>query len=432
MYRIEEILRRQIGLDATSIGSSVIERTLRSRMKQHGLKHAEDYSRLLAESPEELSALVEAIVVTETWFMRGREAFAAFADLAINGWLPRNPSGVMRVLSLPCSSGEEPYSMVMELLDAGMPADRFAVDAVDISSNALARAENAIYGKNSFRGKLLEFRDKYFVPVKHSLSPLQTTPLTHSVLGEGGEGGRGTHLEEGYALSPDIQRRVTFQRDNLLRDGFKPNVRYDFIFCRNLLIYFDRATQGVALNKIRTMLAPGGVLFVGPAEMPIVTEYGFENAKISHAFASRMVEVKSGNAETKGQRSNASRPASNPGLPEATSWEMDRAVSPLFIARQLADAGQLADAEKLCRKHLEADDTCAEGYYLLGLVKDAANDPEAITYYRKAIYLEPNHYEALVHAALWLEKNGDAIRAEAFKRRAERQLKNQNQGVPQI
>ncbi len=403
MYRIEEILRRQIGLDATSIGSSVIERTLRSRMKQHGLKHAEDYSRLLAESPEELSALVEAIVVTETWFMRGREAFAAFADLAINGWLPRNPSGVMRVLSLPCSSGEEPYSMVMELLDAGMPADRFAVDAVDISSNALARAENAIYGKNSFRGKQLEFRDKYFVQV-----------------------------EDGYALSPDIQRRVTFQRDNLLRDGFKPNVRYDFIFCRNLLIYFDRATQGVALNKIRTMLAPGGVLFVGPAEMPIVTEYGFENAKISHAFASRMVEVKSGNAETKGQRSNASRPASNPGLPEATSWEMDRAVSPLFIARQLADAGQLADAEKLCRKHLEADDTCAEGYYLLGLVKDAANDPEAITYYRKAIYLEPNHYEALVHAALWLEKNGDAIRAEAFKRRAERQLKNQNQGVPQI
>lgn len=401
MLRIEEILRRQIGLDATSIGSSVIERTSRLRMKQHGLRNAEEYGQLLAESPEELSALVEAIVVTETWFMRGQEAFAAFADLALNGWLPRNPKGVMRVLSLPCSSGEESYSMVMALLDAGMPADRFAVDAVDISANALARAGNAIYGKNSFRGKNLEFRDRYFVQV-----------------------------EDGYALSPDIQRHVTFQRDNLLREGFKSNVRYDFIFCRNLLIYFDRVTQGVALNKIRTLLATDGVLFVGPAEMPIVTECGFANANIFHAFASRMIEARSQRSEVRSPKSDRRLPASYLGLTEVASLEMDHAVSPLIIARQLADAGQLADAEILCRKHLETDDTCAEGYYLLGLVKDAANHPEAITYYRKAIYLAPNHYEALVHAALWLGKNGDAIRSDAYKRRAERQLKNQNQSVP--
>lgn len=402
MRRVEEILRKQIGFDATSIGSSVIERTTRLRMKSHGLKDPEDYDKLLAESPEELSALVEAIVVTETWFMRGREAFAAFAGLALNEWLPRNPSGVMRVLSLPCSSGEEPYSMVMALLDAGMPAGRFAVDAVDISANALARAEIAIYGKNSFRGKHLEFRDKYFVPV-----------------------------EGGFALSPDIQRQVTFRRDNLLRDGFNPSVQYDVIFCRNLLIYFDRVTQGVALTKIRRMLAKGGVLFVGPAEMPIVTECGFVSANISQAFASRMVEAKIEKPEVRGRKSDLQMPLSGLGLPTVASLEMDHAVSLLTVARQLADAGQLADAEKLCRRHLEADDTCAEGYYLLGLVKDAANDPEAIACYRKAIYLEPNHYEALIHAALWLEKSGDSIRADAFRRRAEKQVKIQNQSVTQ-
>ena len=419
MYRIEEILRKQIGLDAASIGAPVIERTSRLRMKQHGLKHAGDYEQLLVESPEELSALVEAIVVTETWFMRGREAFAAFAGLALNEWLPRNHEGVMRVLSLPCSSGEEPYSMVMALLDAGMPADRFAVDAVDISVNALVRAGNAIYGKNSFRGKHLEFRDRYFVQV-----------------------------EDGYALSPDIQRHVTFHRDNLLRKGFKPIVRYDFIFCRNLLIYFDRVSQGAALNKIRTMLATDGVLFVGPAEMPIVTECGFANANISYAFASRMLEARSQKSEVRSPKSdlrlpNISSPSppstpspglppvrgkleggegllSDLGLPNVGRMEMDRAVSLLHVARQLADAGQLAEAEILCRKHLETDDTCAEGYYLLGLVKDAANESEAINYYRKAIYLEPNHYEALVHAALWLGKNGDVTRGDVFKRRAGR------------
>ena len=281
--------------------------------------------------------------------------------------------------------------MVMALLDAGMPADRFTVDAVDISANALARAGNAIYGKNSFRVKHLEFRDKYFVQV-----------------------------EDGYALSPDIQWHVTFHRDNLLREGYKSSVRYDFIFCRNLLIYFDRVTQSAALNKIRTMLAPDGVLFVGPAEMPIVTDYGFANANISHAFASRMLETRSQRSEVRSSKSDLRLPGSDCDLPAVASLEMDRAVSPLIVARRLADAGQLADAEMLCRKHLETDDTCAEGYYLLGLVKDAANDPEAINYYRKAIYLEPNHYEALVHAALWLEKNGDVTRADAFKRRVER------------
>lgn len=403
MHRIEQILRKQIGLDATSIGSSVIERTSRLRMKLHGLKDAEDYRQLLAESPEELSALVEAIVVTETWFMRGREAFAAFADLALNDWLLRNPKGVMRVLSLPCSSGEEPYSMVMALLDAGMPVDRFAVDAVDISANAIARAGNAIYGNNSFRGKHMEFRDRYFVKV-----------------------------EDGYALSPDVRRHVAFHRDNLLREGFKSSVWYDFIFCRNLLIYFDRVTQSAALNKIRTMLATDGVLFVGPAEMPIVTEYGFANTKMSHAFASRMVETRSQRSEVRSRKSDHRLPASDLGLPAVTSLEIDRAVSPLIIARRLADAGQLADAELLCRKHLETDDTCAEGYYLLGLVKDAANDPEAINYYRKAIYLDPNHYEALVHAALWLEKHGDITRADAFKRRAEKQSKIQRQSASHI
>ncbi len=391
MQGIEVILRNEIGLDAASIGSSVIERALRLRMKLHGLKQAGDYEKLLKDSSEELDALIEAVIVTETWFMRGREAFAAFADLALKEWLPRNAQGVMRVLSLPCSSGEEPFSIAMTLLDAGFPRDRFVIDAVDISANALIRASNAIYGNNSFRGKHLEFRDRYFVRV-----------------------------EDGYALSPDIQRCVTFHRDNLLRENFRLGVRYDFIFCRNLLIYFDRAMQGVALGRIRSMLATEGVLFVGPAEMPIVSECGYVNANISHAFASRKKKL----ITEIGSRKPVLRPPSvklfSTPSESASRLEMDQAVSLLVIAQQFADAGQLAEAATLCERYIQEQDTCAEGYYLMGLVKDAANDPDAITFYRKAIYLDPNHYEALVHAALWLEKRGDVSRADAFKRRAER------------
>ena len=403
MQRIVAILRREIGLDAESIGSSVIERTLRLRMKHHGLKSSEDYNQLLAESPEELSALIEAVVVTETWFMRGREAFAAFGDLVLNVWLPRNPDRVLRVLSLPCSSGEEPFSMVMSLLDAGLPADRFEVVAVDISTTALERAALAVYGRNSFRGKHLEFRDRFFVPV-----------------------------EDGFALSPDVQRLVSFQRDNLLRVGFNAGgAPFDFIFCRNLLIYFDRATQVLALEKLRRLLAPDGFLFVGSAEMPIVCENGFSSANIPLSFASRLSArvAEGGKRRAEGRRQKAEvgglisdiRPlASHIGLETLDASGADEGLSSLRLARQFADAGQLAEAERLCAEHIRGHDTCAEAYYLMGLVKDAADAAEAISFYRKAIYLEPNHYEALIHAALLLEKAGDVVRADAFRRRAVR------------
>jgi chemotaxis protein methyltransferase WspC len=71
---------------------------------------------------------------------------------------------VLRILSLPCSTGEEPYSIAMALLDAGIPGDRFRVDAIDISARALERARAAVYGDNAFRGQPLDFRDRYFTP----------------------------------------------------------------------------------------------------------------------------------------------------------------------------------------------------------------------------------------------------------------------------
>ena len=410
MQRLEAILHAEIGLDAASMGSSVIERVLRLRMKHHGLKLAEDYCNLVRRCPEEMSALIEAVVVTETWFMRGRESFDAFAKMAKYDWLPRNPTGTMRILSVPCSSGEEPYSLAMTLVDAGFPQGRFVIDAVDISKTALDRAQFAIYGKNSFRGKHLEFRDRFFVEV-----------------------------EGGYALSPEIQRLVSFRRDNLLRPGFNAGGElYDFILCRNLLIYFNRETQVAALKKLHSMLTADGVLFVGPAEMPMASENGFVSANIPLAFAARKQADQTRTSMESGfqshyrlQPSRRSRDDLKKKLVAEVvevpvDGEPDHAESSLIIARQLADAGQLADAAALCERHIRADATCAEGYYLMGLVKDAEKDSDAIVFYRKAIYLNPKHYEALIHAALWLEKSGDTLRADAFKRRAERVLSEQD------
>src|SRR6266567_1571676 len=162
MKLIEKSLRETMGLDATSIGSALIHRTVRLRMKSLGLKRVEEYHRLLSSSRAEWNELVESVVVTETWFFRDREPFAALARLVLEKWLPVHPTAPLRLLSLPCSSGEEPYSLAMALHDAGVPGGRFQIDAADISGRALARAAQGLYRKNSFRGEDLAFRDRHF------------------------------------------------------------------------------------------------------------------------------------------------------------------------------------------------------------------------------------------------------------------------------
>ncbi|NEM46493.1 MAG: chemotaxis protein CheR, partial [Xanthomonas perforans] len=110
----------------------------------------------------EQQALVEAVVVPETWFFRYPESFAALVNLARERSTHLAGARPLRILSLPCSTGEEPYSIAMALLDGGLPGDGFRIDAMDISEVNLQRAERALYGRNSFRGDDLSFRDRHF------------------------------------------------------------------------------------------------------------------------------------------------------------------------------------------------------------------------------------------------------------------------------
>jgi chemotaxis protein methyltransferase WspC len=89
-------------------------------------------------------------------------------------------------------------------------------------------------------------------------------------------------------------------------------------------------------------------------------------------------------------------------------------------ARTLADAGKLKEAVETCENHLRQTGPCAQVFYLLGLLRDAAGDPCAVEFYRKALYLDPNHYETLLQMALLAQKNGDSNQARAFKSRAQR------------
>ena len=134
---VESFLKERIGLDMASIGSTVVMRAIRDRCARCGLPDTQSYWRHLVASEREQQELIEAVVVPETWFFRDPEALVALSSMARRKTPAPTPEIPLRILSVPCSTGEEPLSIAMALLDAGFSADRFQIDAMDVSARAL-------------------------------------------------------------------------------------------------------------------------------------------------------------------------------------------------------------------------------------------------------------------------------------------------------
>ena len=260
--RFEQLLKQTMGLDAASIGSASVERAVQERVSACRLADERSYGDRLSGSGTELQELIEAVVVPETWFFRDPASFVALARLLRDERSPRQAQGVLRLLSVPCSTGEEPYSMAMALLDAGFPESALRIDAVDISNRALARAQGAVYGRNSFRGSDLAFRDRHFVATAGGHSPADA-----------------------------VQRLVKFRHGNLL-DGLVAEAElYDVIFCRNVLIYFDRVTQDRAIAVLGRLLTPCGWLFVGPSETALLSDHVSEGVQAQATGAEQISQA---------------------------------------------------------------------------------------------------------------------------------------------
>ncbi|PRX98402.1 protein-glutamate O-methyltransferase CheR [Paraburkholderia sp. BL25I1N1] len=455
--RFAELLHRTIGLDAASLGHSAIERAVDQRAAAwcadgHAKATLNDYWEAAQGSPSMVQALIETVVVPETWFYRDAEAFKALARLAHERLAERGDALPLRVLSLPCSTGEEPYTIAMTLLDAGINAAQLRIDAMDISDRSLAVAQRAVYGRNSFRGNAFPFRDAHF-----------------------------TRTEDGWRLAPRIVETVRFSRANLMQLDASSLGVYDFVFCRNVLIYFDRDAQQKALQALASVLAENGTLFVGPAETGLLMRYGMQSAKIPLAFAFHhsvpeetqwnswhtaplataaalamthshvpalspppvfsaepfawpdpVARTPFSGATQFTPRDNGATHARKTPMPAATSSAHNSPLPPitapinaardtLRAAHALADAGRLAEAATAINAYLEHHAPHADAFYLLGVLADANGDANlARSQYRKALYLDPQHAEALAHLATLLELEGDRNGARLLMQRATR------------
>jgi chemotaxis protein methyltransferase WspC len=409
--RFFDFLKERIGLDVASVGPAIIERAVRQRMTAQQALSADEYWHKLQGSLDEQQALIEAVIVPETWFFRYPESFATLARLAMVRLAEIKGMRALRILSLPCSTGEEPYSIAMALFDAGFAPHQFKVDGLDVSPLSVERAKRAVYGKNSFRGQLTDFRERHF-------------------------------SDEGelYRLSARVCEQVRLQVGNLLDPGLLANESpYDFVFCRNLLIYFDQPTQQQVFEVLKRLTHVDGVLFIGPAEGSLLGRLGMRSIGIPQSFAfSRHSDPEPAPQPTfiptplpvrqpihsVAQPPMRSRPftsvAPTPGSSKPSAAVSDAAVLLASIAA-LANEGKSAEARAACEQYLSSHEPVAQVFYWLGLLSDVAGSAlEAQGFYRKALYLEPQHPEALVHLAALLASKGDAAGARRLQERAAR------------
>ncbi len=417
---IEALLKDKIGLAASTIGHK-IARAVEKRRLACDLPDFQTYLRRLQTSKAELEELIELVVVPETWFFRDRKPFTFLENYVKSEWLPNRNNGILRLLSIPCSTGEEPYSLAMLLLNAGLTPDKFRIDAVDISKKALLKATNAIYNQNSFRGEDLPQKERYF-----------------------------QQTADGYELSKLVCNTVNFIHGNLLEPFFLANKKYDIILCRNLLIYFDSSACSQAMDILDRLLTDKGLLFVGSAETGRIPTDRFVSVRYPFSFAYRKVatvatDVVTDVTDKLTVRKEISRKTNNSSATSATSSAAPSATStPLFkggkggsksaatipnlqTVRNLADAGRLDEAANLCKTYLSQNPTNAQAYLLLGEVYQGKGDNhQAEQCFQKAIYLEPNYYEALIHLTLLKEHRGDKAGAAVLQQRIQRLHKIQD------
>ncbi|MBD3842140.1 MAG: protein-glutamate O-methyltransferase CheR [Campylobacterales bacterium] len=177
--------------------------------------------------------LIDYLTTNETFFYREFRQIEQLVNLV------KNYNGHVEILCAPSATGEEPYSIAIALLEAGVPSNKFAIVGIDINSDAVKKAEEAIYRARDVRNLSPEIINKYF-----------------------------TQEGEKYVLNSSVKSLVKFKLINLFDNSFKMLGKFDFVFSRNMLIYFDKETKMKAKNILESMRKREDVnVFFGHADL---------------------------------------------------------------------------------------------------------------------------------------------------------------------
>ncbi|HVG20096.1 MAG TPA: protein-glutamate O-methyltransferase CheR [Blastocatellia bacterium] len=238
-----EMIYEECGVSMGAEKRAFLESRLRRRMDDLGIKNGYEYYCLVKHSSDrsrEMPALLDILMICETSFFRNHPQFELLKEIVLPEIVSKKEkagSRTIRVWSAGCSTGQEPYSAVIAMLETLPDAESWTVRvfASDLSFTALERAQCGLYRADQIKGLQQHQVTKYF------------------------------RQEDGnYVITDPVKRRVIFDYHNLKHDNGLRGL--DLIFCRNVMIYFDADEQRRLVARFANCLVPGGFLFLGHAE----------------------------------------------------------------------------------------------------------------------------------------------------------------------
>ena len=241
--RLCEFLYRRTGMLFSEAKRYYVQRRVGERMAATGSgTFASYFARLRGDVGGEVEQFINAFTVNETYFYREEHQLQCLtSDLLAERVAAKPRGGTIRICSVPCSTGEEPYSIAIWLLENWPPVDAHDVEIVgsDIDTDVLEAARMGVFGKRALMRLSPDLVARYFDVVD----------------------------DDHWRVIEDLRQSVRFSAVNLVSAAdTRPHGRFDVIFCRNVLIYFDDASRRVAAENLYETLAPGGFICLGHSE----------------------------------------------------------------------------------------------------------------------------------------------------------------------
>jgi chemotaxis protein methyltransferase CheR len=245
--KLSEFIFNEYGIKMPPVKKVMLQSRLQKRLRELNLTNFKEYvSYVFSKEGQdnEVIHMIDVVSTNKTDFFREPVHFEFLSNVAVPEFMEEShDKGTMKIWSAGCSSGEEPYTIAITMMECKerFPMMDFNILGTDISSRILKSAIEAIYKEPRIEGVPLSIKKKYFLKSKDRISPT-------------------------VRLIPEIRKRINFGRLNFMDNSYNVNETFDVIFCRNVLIYFDRETQERVINKLCTKLKTNGVFFLGHSE----------------------------------------------------------------------------------------------------------------------------------------------------------------------
>lgn len=244
--RLSLFIYKQCGIKMPITKKTMLEARLQKRLRVLPFNSFREYCDYLFSQKgldEELILMIDLVTTNKTDFFRESEHFEYLVNQALPEWERRTGGRRLTLWSAGCSTGEEPYtlSMVLSSYADTHPGFSFSILATDISTRVLEKAKAAVYEEEKVEPVPMQMKKKYLMKSKDRSNPL-------------------------VRIVPELREKVSFRRLNFMDSDFAMREKMEIIFCRNVIIYFDRPTQERLLNQFCKQLSPGGYVFMGHSE----------------------------------------------------------------------------------------------------------------------------------------------------------------------